>query len=105
MFCKLCCAGSFRTGRYPIQANARQLSCVHDTQQLRHLIVEEAFAGAVRLHPLTINHELRNGALAGVADDLLGRAGRALNIDLGERNVVLLEEALSGAAVGDQDEE
>jgi|GEM_PF-6820020 len=61
--------------------------------------VKEALTRLVRLNPFAVEHELRNRALAGVRDKLLGRARRLLNVDLGEGNRVLGEEALGFAAV------
>jgi len=46
--------------------------------------MQEAEAGAVGLNPFSVEDELRNGALAGVGDDLIGGAGGALDVDLGE---------------------
>jgi len=46
-----------------------------DAQAFRHLVIEKAFARAIRLYPLAINHELRNGALARALDDFLGSSG------------------------------
>ena len=68
-------------------------------KKLGHFFVQKSFAGAIGLHPSPIDHELRNGALAGVTDDLVGGAGRGFNIDFGVGDVVLVEEALGGAAV------
>ena len=53
----------------------------------------------VRLHPLAIDHELGDGALAHVLDNLGRRSWRVLDIDLGIWNPVLLQEALGFATV------
>lgn len=53
----------------------------------------------VGLDPLSVEHELRDGAFAGVGDDGVGSAGGGFNIDLGEFDGVLFEEALGFAAV------
>lgn len=55
---------------------------VADAEQLRHFGVEKSASGSVRLNPFAIEHELRDGALAGVADHLIRRAGRSFDIDL-----------------------
>ena len=61
--------------------------------------MQETTAWFVGLDPLAVEHELRNGALAGVGDDLLGGAGRFFDVDLGVGNRVLIEKALGLAAV------
>ncbi len=70
-----------------------------NTQAFGHLVVQKAFARAVGLNPFAVNDKLRDGALAGAGDHLVGGAGRGFDIDFGERDVVLLQKALGDAAV------
>src|SRR5208283_5667321 len=70
-----------------------------NAQALGHFFVEEAFALAVGLDPFAVDHELRNGTLAGALDDFVGGSGRVFNIDVLESDVVLLQETLGFAAV------
>ena len=42
-----------------------------EPQALGHLLVEEAFRRAVGLDPVTIDHKLRDGALAGALNDFI----------------------------------
>lgn len=65
-----------------------------DAQKFRHFFVKEAFAGTVGLHPAAIDDDLRDRALAGLPNDLLGSTGSGLDVDLLIRDVVLLEKAL-----------
>ena len=53
-----------------------------DAEQFAHLCVEKSFANAIGLHPLTVDHKLRNAAFAGIANHVIGGARRGLNIDL-----------------------
>jgi len=71
-----------------------------DTESLRHFFVEKTLARTVRLHPFSVDDELRDGAFSGSLHDFVGRAGRGFDVDLLERNLVLLEKALGLAAVG-----
>src|SRR5579859_836119 len=73
-------------------------SGVH-AQQLAHLLIQEAAARSVRLHPLAVDHELRDRPLAHVTHQLLGGAGYLLDIDFSEFNPVLSEESFRFAAV------
>lgn len=57
-------------------------------------------AGAIRLDPLAVDYELRDGALAGAFDHLVEGAGRGFDIDLRILDVVLGQKALGLAAVG-----
>jgi hypothetical protein len=70
-----------------------------NAQALGHFFVEEAFALAVGLDPFAVNHKLWNGTLAGALDHFVSGSGRAFDIDVSERDVVLLQEALGFAAV------
>jgi hypothetical protein len=74
-------------------------SGVGDTEELGHLIVEEAVAGAVGLDPFAVDDKLRDGTLAYVGEDEIGSARRVLDIDFFEGDVVGGEEALRFAAV------
>jgi hypothetical protein len=73
---------------------------LRDPEQHGHFLIEEATAGLIGLHPFAVDDELRDGALTGVRDHFLRRAGRGLNIDLGMGNVVALEKAFGFTAVG-----
>lgn len=52
------------------------------SEQFAHLLVEEAFAGTVGLHPFTIDYELRDGAPAGLADNFFCGTGGIFDVDL-----------------------
>jgi len=65
-----------------------------------HFVVAEALARHVGLHPLAIDHELRDGALAGVFDDFIYGTRRGFDVYNFVGNVVLVEKTLSLAAVG-----
>src|SRR5580692_4192224 len=71
-----------------------------DSQALRHLVVAKSLTRHIRLHPLAIDHELWNGLLASVLDDLSQRTRRGLDVDLFIGNVVLGQEAFGLAAIG-----
>jgi hypothetical protein len=62
-------------------------------------VVEEALAGLVGLDPLSVDDELRDGALADVEEERVDGAGSGFDVDFGEGDVVLGEEALGLAAV------
>src|SRR5580658_5399296 len=68
-------------------------------QPLRHLRVEKALARTVGLHPLTVDHKLRNGLLTSAFHDFLDRARRGRDIDLFVGNVVLGQKALGFTAI------
>src|SRR3954466_15997927 len=70
------------------------------SKQLLHFVVEKAFAGLVGLHPLSVEDELRDGALARALHHFIGGAGDRFDVDLFELDVVLREPALGLAAVG-----
>ena len=53
----------------------------------------------VRLHPGAIDHELRNGPLAGALNYFLSRAGSLFNIDFMVGDVVLGKPALGDMAI------
>ena len=80
-------------------ALSARLSVLFDAEEFFHLFVEEAFSGFVGLDPFAVEHELGNGALAGVGDDEVGCAGGGFDVDLSEGDVVGGEEALGFAAV------
>jgi len=61
--------------------------------------MQEAEARFVGLDPLAVEDELRDGALAGLRDDLFGCAGGVFDVDLGEGDGVRCQEALCFAAV------
>jgi hypothetical protein len=70
-----------------------------DAEALAHLCMKEAAADAIRLHPFTIDDELRDSTLAYVTQDFIGRPGSGLDVDLGVRDLVMVEKALGFAAV------
>ena len=72
---------------------------LRDSEALRHFVVKKASAGNVRLHPFAIDDKLRDGALAGALENLLGCARSGLHVDLFIGNVVLGQEALGLAAI------
>lgn len=53
----------------------------------------------IGLNPLSVENELRDGALAGVGDDLFGGARGFLDVDLGVGDGMLGEKLLGRAAV------
>lgn len=63
------------------------------------LVEEQATAGGVGLEPYTVDDELGDGALAGVADDFGGGGGIGVDVDFGVEDTVGIEELLGGAAV------
>ena len=70
-----------------------------NSQPLSHFLVQEALAGAIRLNPFAINHELRNGPFAGALDDFFSRAGGGFDVDFREREIVTFQEASGFAAL------
>jgi hypothetical protein len=86
---------------YLIGKKAREGSLLlGEAQFFRHFVVKEAFPDAVGLNPFAIDHKLRDGALAGMFDDIVRRAGRALDVNFLERKIVFFQKALGLAAVG-----
>src|SRR5258708_17529018 len=71
-----------------------------DAQAFRHLIIKKTFARPIRLHPLAIDHKLRNRALAGLLDDFFGGPGSSFDVDVVKRKVVTLEKAPGHPAGG-----
>jgi hypothetical protein len=70
-----------------------------DAEELGHFTVEKALPRTVRLDPLSVEDELRDGSLAHVPHNFFGGAGVALNVDLGIGDPVFFEEALGFAAI------
>src|SRR5579864_1877878 len=66
------------------------VSRLFDAQALGHFFVQEAFAGAIGLDPLPVNHELRNGAFAGPLDHFIGGSRSSFDINFLERDFILL---------------
>jgi len=75
------------------------LFLVLHAEALGHLLVLEAESGDVRLHPLSVYHKLRYGALACVLDHFVRSARDGIDVDLRVRNLVLIEPTLGCAAV------
>src|SRR5271170_815432 len=61
--------------------------------------MEKSPAWTVRLYPLAVDHELRDGPFAYVPDDFLRCAGAGFDINLGVSNRVLLEKTFGLAAI------
>src|SRR5271163_153686 len=61
--------------------------------------MQEATAWTIGLNPFAIDYELRDGTLAHVPDKLFCGPGGGLDIDLGIRDPVFVEESLSLAAI------
>jgi len=61
--------------------------------------MQEALAWSIGLNPLSVEDELRDGALAGVRDDFVGCSGGGLDVDLGIGDRVVSEETLGLATV------
>jgi hypothetical protein len=66
-----------------------------DSEQLAHLFVQEALARTIGLNPFAIDYELRDGSFAHVLDDLFRGSRGGLDIDLGVRDLVFIEESFS----------
>jgi hypothetical protein len=74
-------------------------SGLRDAKKLGHFVVEKSLSGLVGLNPFSVENELRDGALAGIGDDLGGGTGRSFYIDLFEGDGVQVEKALGLAAI------
>jgi hypothetical protein len=86
---------------YLIAGKAREGSLLLGEAQLfRHFVVKKPFSHPIGLDPFAVDHKLGDGALAGVLHDFVRRAGRALDVNFVEREIVLFQEALGLAAVG-----
>ena len=70
-----------------------------DSEQLRHLFVQEPFTGTVRLYPFAINHKLRDRTLAHMSNHLVRSAGRIFYVDFLIRNFVRFEKLLCRTAI------
>jgi len=71
-----------------------------DSKALGHFVIEEAFAGPVRLDPFSVDDKLRDGALAGEFDDFVDGARRCCDIDFFVGNVVLGKKTLGFPTIG-----
>src|ERR1700677_615191 len=93
-----------RTARFP-RPRKRKLAGVErslwppHSEELTHLLVQEALAGTVGLNPFTIDYELRDGSLADVPDQLFCGPGGGLDIDLAIGDLVFVEKSFGLAAV------
>jgi hypothetical protein len=86
---------------YLIAGKARKGSLLlGDSQPFRHFLVKEPFSQTVGLDPFAIDHKLRDGAFARVFHNFVCGAGRTLNVDFLEKQIVFFQEALGLAAVG-----
>src|SRR5882762_4550938 len=74
-------------------------SAFSDAKERGHLLVFEALSGSVRLYPLAVEYELRNGPLAGVLDYLFRCVRRLFNVDVCERDIVFRQPCLGDMAV------
>jgi hypothetical protein len=70
-----------------------------NSEELTHLLVQEALARTVGLNPFAIDYELRDGSLADVADQLFRGPRGGLDIDLAIRDLVFVEKSFGLAAV------
>ncbi len=68
-------------------------------QSLGHLFIQESSARPIRLHPLAVDHKLRNRPLADIPYQFCGSTRRRLNVNLPISNVVSLQKALGFPAV------
>src|SRR5947209_20588867 len=73
---------------------------LRQAQAFRGFLVQEPFSRTVGLEPFAVDDKLRDGALAGAADDFLGGAGSGFDVDLLVGDLMLVEETLGDAAVG-----
>src|SRR5215469_9256680 len=71
-----------------------------DAQAFGHFFVEESLARTIRLYPFAIDNKLRNGALAGVADDFFGGSGGEFDIDLVIGDVMLGQKTFGFTTIG-----
>ncbi len=62
-------------------------------------IEKQASTRTVGLKPLTVNDHLRDGALANVADKIVGRCGVVVDVDFGIGKIVHVEKLFGGSAV------
>ena len=63
------------------------------------LVEEQASSGRIGLKPFAVNHQLRNGPLAHVAQHLIRRGGILVDVDLGVLNAVGVKKLLGLAAI------
>jgi hypothetical protein len=68
-------------------------------KEFGHFLVEKAMSCTVRLDPLAVEDELRNGPLSDMPDNFLRGAGAGLDINLGVGNLVLFKEPFGFAAI------
>ena len=62
-------------------------------------MMEKSLARPVRLNPFAFDHELGDGPLTHIADNFVRSARDALDVDLGVRDLMFLEEAFGFAAI------
>ena len=65
-----------------------------------HFLIQEAFAGTIRLYPFSVDDKLGDGAFAGALNYFFGGSGRSFDIDFLESDPVLLQKSFRFAAVG-----
>ena len=70
------------------------------SQKRLSTILEESFARAIGLEPAPVDHELRDGALSGAPDHLLGGTGRGFDVNFFVGNFVGGQEAFDRTAIG-----
>jgi len=80
--------------------NCRFWELFPNSEALEHIVVEKSFAGPVGLDPFAVDHELRDSAFSGPADDFFGGAGHGLDIDFAIRDFEAFKKALGLPAVG-----
>src|SRR5271168_3720490 len=69
------------------------------SEELAHLVVQEAFAWTIGLNPFAIDDELRDGSFAHVPDNLFCGPWGGLDIDLAIGDLVFIEESFGLATV------
>jgi len=74
-------------------------SGARNPQALVQLIEKQAAPGPVGLKPFAVNHHLRNGALAHVAHDFIGRGGVRVYVDFRVLDAVGVKKLLRGPTV------
>jgi hypothetical protein len=63
------------------------------------LVEEQAAAGGVGLEPFAVDDQLRDGALADVANDFIGGGGVGVDVDFGVLDTVGVEKLFGCAAI------
>ena len=75
------------------------MSELPDSEALLQLIVQQPATRFVRLKPLPVDDQLRDGPFADVANHLVGSSRIRVDVDLGVGDSVRIEELLGCSAV------